>query len=143
MIPQLEIQSASIETCIHFVCPLYDKSDSHDINLLRYKLFTRHNKSAEKLPPTLDALILHLQRACYQCYIWKKACSPMLNLPSPVGNGWCLNNKVLEPEFMINASVPEGKIELISCKCKKGCKNNSCSCRKSQLICTDACPMSR
>ena len=80
--PTLDVQSEFVETCISFVYSLYDKSDTCDINSLRYKFFTRKNKSAEKLPPAL-----HLKRACYQTFIWKRACQPELNLPSPDGNG--------------------------------------------------------
>ena len=137
--PILHIQSEFVETCISFVCSLYDKGDTCDINSLRYKFFTQKNKSAENLPPTLDALILHLKRACYQTFIWKQACQPELNLPSPDGNGWYVNNGVLSPEYMVKPPVPESTIELVCCKCKKGCKTGACSCRKSNLSCTDVC----
>ena len=59
--PTLDIQSEFVETCIWFVW----QSDTSGINSLRYKFFTQKNKSAEKLPPTLDALILHFKRACF------------------------------------------------------------------------------
>ena len=29
--------------------------------------------------------------------------------------------------------------ELVICHCKSGCKKNSCSCRKNNFRCTDAC----
>lgn len=137
--PCLDTDSSYIEVCISFICLLYDSCESYDINSLRYKLFTRKNKSAENLPPTLDALIFHLRRACYQAFIWKSSCKPMLHLPTPIGNGWHLNESILLPEFMIKAPIPESTIELICCKCKKGCRTNACSCRKSSIICTDAC----
>ena len=40
---------------------------------------------------------------------------------------------------MVLSPVPESVLELVQCKCKKGCKTNSCSCRKSKLVCCDAC----
>ena len=50
----------------------------HDItNVFGFKL----------LPPTLDSLILHIQRANYQAYIWKHATKSSLVLPTPIGNG--------------------------------------------------------
>ena len=137
--PVLDVSSPSTEACVRLVCSFYEKGNTYNINELRYRLFTQKSKSGEKLPPTLDALILHLKRACYQTFIWKSACQPILNLPSPVSNGWILKDEMLEPEFMLQPPVPENAIELVRCKCKKGCQNNSCSCRKIQLMCTDAC----
>ena len=46
---------------------------------------------------------------------------------------------MLEQEKMLNEAVPEAIVELVRCKCKKGCKNNFCCCRKANLVCTDAC----
>ena len=40
---------------------------------------------------------------------------------------------------MVKPPVPESSIELVCCKCKKGCKTGTCSCRKSNLECTDVC----
>ena len=113
--------------------------DSSDVNDLRYKMFTKKNKIGEKLPPTLDSLLMHLRQACYQSFIWKSACNPMLALESPIGNGWNQENETLVPEYMLFGPVPESIIELVSCKCTKGCKQNTCSCRKAKLSCCDAC----
>ena len=125
---------------IQFVCSLYDgKFDCRDINALRYKMFSRKNAAGEKLPPTLDAIILHLRRANYQCYIWKAACEPQLNLPEPTANGWTITNTGLEMEMTIIAAVPDTIVELVRCQCKKACKSKSCSCRKTNFVCTDAC----
>ena len=40
---------------------------------------------------------------------------------------------------MVKPPVPESTIELVCCKCKKGCKTEKCSCRKSNIQCTDVC----
>ena len=53
-----------------------------------YSLFCQKKLSGEKLPPTFDSLILHLERVNCQCFIWIKANEPMHHLPSPIGNGW-------------------------------------------------------
>ena len=52
--------------------------------------------TGEKLPPTLGSLLFHLYRASYQCYAWKSACKPILELPGPVGNGWMKRREILE-----------------------------------------------
>ena len=93
---------------------------------------------ADKLP-TLDSLVLHLRRANYQSFIWKSACSPVLQLPSPVEHGWCLVDGELSQEKMLNAPVPDSIIELTRCNCRRGCKSNACSCRREALLCTDSC----
>ena len=35
--------------------------------------------------------------------------------------------------------APAAILELVNCKCTKGCNTNRCSCRKSSLKCTDLC----
>lgn len=40
---------------------------------------------------------------------------------------------------MLNPPAPQAVIVLIKCCCKKGCSSNKCSCRKNQMVCTDAC----
>ena len=42
-------------------------------------------------------------------------------------------------ELMLNQSVPDAIVELARCKCKKGCKTNSCSCKLTNLVCKDLC----
>ena len=129
--PELDVDGSFIEPVFKFICTLYNKDfTSGDINTLRFQLFSKKGQVGKRLPLTLDSLLLDLRRANYQCYIWKSACTPILSLPSPVGNGWAEdNNGFLTPEYMIFDSAPSSVLELISCKCKKGCKNNLCSCR--------------
>ena len=84
----LDLQAECVELAIQFVCLLFDKRFSTaDINDLRYKLFTKKGLTGDKLLPTLDALILHLRRAAYQCYIFKHAYAHVLVLPSSISNG--------------------------------------------------------
>ena len=138
--PDMSLDNPAVESAIQFVCMLYEsRSINIDINYLRYKLFTQKGYAGEKIPPTLDALVLHLRRANYQCYVWKNACNAELGLPSPVGNGWTLVDGVLQQEYILNPPVPDTIAELVRCKCSKGCSNNLCSCRKHDLPCTDAC----
>ena len=138
--PELSLEQDSVVACIRFVCMLYDThSNVLDINCLRHILFTQKNVSGERLPPTLDALTLHLRRANYQCFIWKSACKPLLCLPEPISNGWIKLGDSLDQEKMINSAVPDVIVELTRCKCTKGCINNVCSCRKANLFCSDAC----
>ena len=107
---------------------------------MRYKLFTKKGLTGDKLQPTLDALVLHLRHAAYyQCYIWKHACTPVLVLPSPISNCWVVSEKQLEPEFNVLGGVTKNVLELVSCRCQKGCKNNTCAFRKSKVACSNGC----
>ena len=42
----------------------------HDVNELRYILFSTKNQQTSQLPPTRDAMTKHIQRANYQAAIW-------------------------------------------------------------------------
>ena len=42
-------------------------------------------------------------------------------------------------EFILNPPVPEAMVEMTRYKCKKGCKTNSSSCKRANLVCTDSC----
>jgi len=139
--PVLPLSHDSVVAAIQLVCRLYENSSTNvDINLMRYKLFTQKGISGPRLPPTLDALTLHLQRANYQSFIWKSSCCPILALPSPIGNGWKrTGNDSIEQERMTADAVPDAVAEFTRCKCKKGCKSNSCSCRRNKLLCSEAC----
>ena len=60
------------------------------------------------------ALLLHIRRATYQTYIWRNACIPLLNLPSPVENGgWKYEDDHLVQHLMTQDPEPKEIIELI------------------------------
>ena len=121
-------------------CPTLPENLASDINGLRYRLFCQKHLSGERLPPTHDALLQHIKRVNFQCYIWKNATTPVLNLPSPVGKGWIEDeNANLAHELSTKPAAPSAVIEFTVCRCKKGCKNRSCSCKRNNLVCTDAC----
>ena len=40
---------------------------------------------------------------------------------------------------MSQAPAPRKVAEFVLCRCKKNCKTNNCPCRKSNLVCTEAC----
>ena len=54
--PSFSLESPSVITSIRYVCYLYD-------DVLRCRMFTKKNSSRDRLPPTLDVLVLHLRRA--------------------------------------------------------------------------------
>ena len=122
--------------CVYFMT---QKCQVLDINHLRYELFCSKKFIWGKLPPTDDALILHISRVAFQVYIWMNAHKALLDLPSPIDNGWILKDGKLEQHLMPQVPVPRKVAEFVLCRCKKNCKTNNCFCRKSNLVCTEAC----
>ena len=62
-----------------------------------------------------------------------------MELAGPVGNGWVKSGEILDQEKTVWNAVTEAVVELVRCKCKKGCKTNTFGCKKAGLTCTDAC----
>ena len=132
------ISDETVSVCFKFIGLLYGEATSN-LNQLRYKLFTKKQLDSSKLPPTEDSAWYHVKRANYQCFIWKHARDRNLSLASPDGNGWSKDETGnLVPKLMAKDPAPDSLLELVVCKCKKGC-NARCSCRKVGLSCTAAC----
>ena len=136
----LSLQRTPVVPVIQFVCSLYQENKAtSDINELQYEIFTQKNVSGDRLPPTLNALVFHLRRVNYQTFTWKSGCVPVLTLPLPNGTGLQMEGLKLCEEFMLNSSVPDATVEFTRHKCRKGCKTNSSSCKRVNLVCTDLC----
>ena len=72
-----------------FICQLYNKGREETlINRERASAFRKAKKSLDSLPPTQDTPHLHIKRAHYQTFIWKKALEPCPVLLNPEGYGW-------------------------------------------------------
>ena len=65
-----------------FICHLYGFEECSDVNAVRYQAFKSGKYDEELLQPNQDSLDQHISRANYQCYIWRHAVQPVLNLPS-------------------------------------------------------------
>ena len=121
--PSLSLECTSVVAAIQFVCSLYQENKAtSNINELRYEIFTKKNLPGDRLPPTLS------RRVNYHTFIWKSAYVPVLNLPSPIGNGLQMEGLKFCEEFILTSSVPDAIVELTRDKCKKG-----------NLVCTDSC----
>ena len=122
-------------------CMLYDtKTETSDINYLRYHLFCRKQAKNEALPPTDDSLDLHTMRCNFQTLIWKNALVPMFDIPSPVDKGWYLDeDEMLRPKLMKKDPASQSLIETITCGCKTSKCSKRCSCSSEVLACTESC----
>ena len=121
------------------MCRLYGNSTVDDINEVRYRRFSANRvPDPRKLPRTQDALYLHIKRANYQSFVWKRAlCYEYSN---PVGNGWIREDGALSIQWTLNRPAPDEILEFISCNCKKSkCATNDCQCKSVSLDCIDMC----
>ena len=72
---------------------------------------------SSSLPPTLDALSMHVRRANYQAAIWRRARHPGSSLPGPHGYGWLCkpecgddpaSHSSVEIQWMTQSCCPTG-----------------------------------
>ena len=121
-------------------CRLYGFKNQVNINHCRYEAITRKKKmpDPEKIPPTRDALRLHIIRCNYQVYEWKKAidCEHIPN--DPEGCGWEKSDNRLEIKWMTKKPAPEEVLEFTTC----GCKKNKLSVQSMSMLCARS-PMYR
>ena len=82
-------------------------------------MFTSKAAISDQLPPTKDALQLHVARANYQAGIWRKALKAKPNIPSPTTCGWIQSNggESLSFLWMQQQPAPEELLVLTNCNC--------------------------
>src|SRR6218665_1121079 len=124
-----------------FTVRLYDfSSHSSSVNSTRRKLFSQKGRTIENIPPTQDALGLHLKRAVYQAgHVWSQALVPLPVLPNPADWGWALCDGLWQPLWMTLPDVAKCCPELKRCGCGTGCSTKRCRCFKDDLPCTALC----
>ena len=125
-----------------YLCGLYGCSKEHepDINTCRYRLFMKARKSLEMLPPTADALELHVKRAYYQAKLWINADIANSQVDTPLSSeGWHDQDGVLVPKWTRKAPVPRACAQLVSCGCKTKCSTARCKCYQAGQICMFEC----
>jgi hypothetical protein len=123
-----------------FVVLLYDRTSPYmGINEARKKLFAKRN-SVQRIPPTYDALEQHMKRSLFQGgYVWGQVLVPQPVLPSPTSWGWRhTEDGSYEPLWTTLPEASKSCLELVSCGCKKGCRNR-CKCKNANLQCTGLC----
>ena len=105
-------------------------------------MFDQGKVALEMLPPTQDALELHLSRANYQANVWLQADKVEMNVNSPTRVlGWQRTTEGLQIVWNRLESVPSNSkcVELVTCGCESKCKTAGCKCFKSDLRCMCAC----
>ena len=66
----------------------------------------------------------------------------MINMPSPVGNGWKKQDGYLVPNYLTKYHSPKNIESLMTCTCTTGCRTKICRCRKNSHGSTEVflCP---
>ena len=124
-----------------FVCRLYNTSTTSEVNVLRMNMFCQRSQDVQRIPPTQEALILHLQRAVYQASIWYTSHQPMLPEEDPSSFGWQEPNNNPTPRCTALGTATEVFKLTVKCGCRKHCIA-SCSCKREHLDCTPLCKCS-
>ena len=88
-------------------------------------MFRTTKKTLESLPPTQDALMLHIKHANFQAFVWHNAIVSQPHLPDPLVSGWKAENGQLIPVLMEQDGVPANYIQLTTC----GCTESGNQCR--------------
>jgi len=108
--------SDELSTCLQeFTCFMYSSNPgTRDVNDLQYRLFytKKGDLDSNQLPPCVDTLRKHCDRANYQAAIWRRSLQSCWHIPSPVGHGWKLEEGRLivnwmsgEPELMAGVGL--------------------------------------
>ena len=138
---QQQIDETIAAKCEAFICALYplSRKTAHTSDELHYLLFCQKKQKSEMLPPTSDSLLQHMKRANYQCFVWRHSLDAVQDIQPSEGHGWVRDGEVLNPLLMTKAPAPECLLELTTCQCEKSECQRNCSCRNSELACTEAC----
>lgn len=131
--------SLDIERIIEaYVCQLYEHGTTL-VNVcdLRWRLFSKKQLEAERLPPTQGALHQAIARAHFQTMVWNQDLTPYPQLPPATEYGWEAEGGKLVPVTTQDPPARATIIHLIKCGCKKTFCMSHCSCRSHNLNCTE------
>ena len=124
-----------------FVCMLYKSPHcSSGVDKARHDMFQKGMKALEMLPPTSDALELHMSRANYQAKVWLQANKADVVVADPEETGgWQATDGRLDVVWMRTPCVPSSSLELVTCGCKSKCRTKICRCHSIGQPCIPAC----
>jgi len=118
-----------------FVCQLCEPGTTLvAVGDLRWKLFTKKQLEAHKLPPTRGALHEAVSQAHYQAMVWYQDDIPHPQLPPATNYGWKEEGGASPSK---GSPAPTTAIHLIKCN-KSSCRSH-CSCRSQRLNCSVMC----
>ena len=139
---QPNLNETVAEILEEFTCRIYGEKAFVLINEARYEVFRKKKAMPDPhmLPPSQDALKMHIARTNYQTYEWKNSLSQHNVRLDPNDHGWSITDEKVEIHWMNQKPAPEMLEELTSCSCRKSkCQNKMCKCKAAELLCTDLC----
>ena len=97
----------------------------------------------DELPPSVDALWRHWQRACWVSIVWNQAACNHVALPGTTQFGWKVVGADLHFDWESdeNLTTIRERVKLLfrGCSCKTGCSNRRCGCVKTGSKCGPGC----
>lgn len=70
-----------------------------------------------------------------QAAIWHSPLEPCMNIPSPPGHGWIVDdNDSISIDWISQESTPKGLLHMVHCSCTRSCVGSQCSCRHRALF---------
>ena len=135
------VSEEASEVCVELASLIYTGKESNvDLAKMQNNLFEKKQLVTDKLPPTFPEYHEHIKEANFHAHIWNNATVPMLNLPSPIENGWSRDEEdSMCPTKMLNPPAHEGFVELTICRCETTCGMNRCSCERNGFLYSGAC----
>ena len=136
--PSPDIPPLMMKLLEEFAVLIYSSTlDSNTVNRARYELFHFAGKDFDNLPPTQNALHLHIRRAAYTGgHIWGQAMTKVPSLPSPTQWGYEIKSDILQPTWTTTPTISKQFIKI--CHCKTECKP-PCVCTVNKVCCTSLC----
>ena len=140
---QITKASPEFKAIERYVILLYSRTSSHtSVNEARMEMYFQKTQNLERVPPTADALLLHIKRAIYQTGVWATSLQPQQNLPSPSDFGWKRSDPTShwEPHWISQGEASKECREFVKCGCKAPCSR--CKCQNNNMQCTFLCSCS-
>jgi len=127
--------------CEKYMCQLF-KPGFESAAMLRWHMFKqfKDNQGVEKLFPTPGSITEHILRAHLQANIWMQDIVVDPIVPDPITLGWKqLDDGIWVPMASKVPPAPEAVVDLIKCSCLSSKCSGRCSCKMSNLPCTELC----
>ena len=128
-----------------FVTYIYSKNiiDDGDLTNLRFNMFQKSSlNDLRKLPPSKDALLLHISRCAYQTgWVWGNTLTQR-NPPSAESWGWMLHQGHLQVRWTSLDVHQDLKTAICTCQCRTA-RCITCKCGKNNLKCLKFCNCAR
>ena len=135
-----DVSDQDMDELQRFVVVMYQRTSGlTKVNDARKHMFAYGNRQIQNIPPSLDALQLHVKRAVFQAgHVWGQTLVARPHIPSPSDWGWTKVDQTWIPKWSCLPKASKGCLELLKCGCKTNCQKR-CKCKKANLSCTQLC----